>query len=926
MAEEKKKKTEKPVRQSWKPHWTVSFLYTLWRVAFAVFKIALGAAATVAIICGLCALVFAGILGDYLQEDILPEAGIDIGDYSFDLNSYAYYVDSAGDIQLLQAIHPSDSNRDWVEYEDIPENLIKATIAIEDKRFFEHQGVDWVTTMKACFFMFFGNGDRGGSTITQQLIKNVTGENSYTVQRKVLEIFRATEFEKRYDKKLILELYLNWIYLGNRCDGVKTAAEKYFGKELENLTIAECASLISITNNPSLYNPYRENLDAGGMTGAERNRVRQLDTLEEMRDQELITEEEYQEAISQELVFKDGIAPEDKMANCLNETCGYRGTVSTLKHEEGSSLYTCPSCGSEVPVGTDASQVVYSWYMDTVYEDVARDLAERDGVEWNNDTKKQYKQLISKSGFHIFTCLDMEVQEKLDAIYTDLSQIPKTRSSQQLQSAMVIIDNTTGDVVALSGGVGEKTVHDQWNCATDNGLQTGSAIKPLSVYVPAFETGLITPATVVSDMPFSYDSGSAWPKNVDRKYTYSTTVRNAIEESINAAAVDTLDIIGTGYAFNFAKEKFGLSGLIENFVTNTGEVKSDVGYAPLALGALTDGVTVRAMADAFATFANDGVFRTGRTYTKVYDSNGNLILDNTQESREILSSKTVVYINDCLYDAANYGSGKDARISGQNTYGKTGSTSNNKDRWFCGYTGHYTAAVWCGYLQPEVMNLVGNGNPAAQLFGKVMNNVHKGLDRIHLVNENKLKEVTVCLDSGKIATEACHADPRTTEGFTRVDKACVFPEDVPTEVCDKHVFVAYCDECNAVANEYCKLFAEAEGRELSQKALVKLTQEQIDEIIAASKYKLDPVFNSNDYIYLINPDGSDGNFKGLNGKLNQGVDAPYIICTTHTKEAWEKYQESQIVVPEEPVQPEDPAQPEQDVNSGEGTLDSDAVG
>jgi len=890
MEEEKKRrKKKKPVRQSWKPHWIVLMIQRLWLMAFALLKIALGAAATVAIICGICALVFAGILGDYLQGDILPQAGVDIGDYDFDLNSKAYYVDSNGDIQLLQNIFAAN-DREWVEYKDIPEDLIHATIAIEDKRFYEHQGVDWVTTMKACFFMFFGNGDRGGSTITQQLIKNVTQENSYTVQRKVLEIFRATEFEKRYDKDLILELYLNWIYMGNGCDGVKTAAAKYFGKELESLTIAECASLISITNNPSMYNPYRENKDSKGMTGAQRNRVRQLDTLNEMYEQGWITEEEYKEAKSQEMVFKSGIDLEDRMAQCLNEACGYRGIVRTLNVSDDGSVYSCPDCGEQIPVGNDASQEVYSWYMDTVYEDVAKALAERDGVEWSNESKKAYKQLISRSGYHIYTCLDMDVQNALDAIYTDLSQIPKTRSSQQLQSAMVIIDNSTGDIVALSGGVGEKNVHDQFNCATDNGLQTGSSIKPLTVYAPAFEAGIITPATVIRDMPFTYIDGAAWPKNVDRKYTYSRTVRSALQDSVNAAAVDALSLGGTGYAFKFAKERFGLSGLLETYTNSAGEVKSDMDYAPLALGAQTKGITVRDMASAFAVFANDGVYREGRTYTKVYDSEGNLVLDNTQDSHEAISKKTVTYTNDCLYDATNNSGGRPARISGQNVYGKTGTTSSDKDRWYCGFTAYYTAAVWCGYLQPEVIDLVSSGNPAALLFSKVLSPVHKGLKKVSLVDEKKLVDVTVCLDSGKLATDACKADIRTEGGLSRVDTASVYPEDVPDGYCTDHVFVNYCPEGNAVANEYCAMFAEAQGFTLSQKALVKLTQETIDEIVAAKKFKLESAYLGDEYVYLINPDGSDGAFKGMNGKLNANVKSPYITCTKHTKEAWDKYQ------------------------------------
>ena len=693
-----KKKRVKPVRQSWKPNWFIGLLYRLWRLAFGAAKIALGAAATVLVICVICGLVFVNILGDYLQDDILPNSETDMEGHTMDLNSFAYYLDSNGQIQQLQNIF-STSDREWVDFKDIPEDMIHATIAIEDKRFFEHQGVDWVTTMKACFFMFFGNGDRGGSTITQQLIKNITQEDSYTVQRKVAEIFKAVQLEKTYNKETILERYLNEIYMGNGCNGIKTAAATYFGKELEKLTVAECASLISITNNPSLYNPYRENLDAGGLNGAQRNRERQMDTLNEMKNQGWITEEEYDAAVAQEMVFKNGIDEEDRIVTCEKEGCGYRDTVSTY-HKDGET-YSCPKCGTVIEIGVNASQEVYSWFMDVVVEDVAADLAKLDGLEPNEANIKWYKQLIAKRGYHIYTTLDMEVQNAIDKIYTNLDEIPKARSSQQLQSGIVIIDNSTGYIVGLSGGVGEKNVHDAFSCATDAKVQTGSSIKPISVYAPAFETGTITPATVVKDMPLRYDGKNPWPKNSDRKYIFSTTVHNAIKMSINACAVSTLDIIGTGYSFNFAKEKFGVDKLLESYVMNNGEIRSDMDFAPLGLGAQTIGVTVREMANAFAVFANEGQYRTGITYTKVLDSNGDVVLNNVQETRPVLGAKALNYINDCLYAATRAGTGTEARIDGHNVYGKTGTTASNKDRWYCGFTGYYTAAVWCGYKQPE---------------------------------------------------------------------------------------------------------------------------------------------------------------------------------------------------------------------------------
>ena len=900
-----KKKKVQPPRQEWAPHWSLQILSSAWMALFTVVKIALGAAATVAIICIMCLMVFAGTLGDYLQGDVIPLAeGMDLEDFGLELKSTMFYNDSDGNIKELQVLH-SAINREWASLDEIPEDLVNATIAIEDKRFYEHQGVDWVTTIKACAGMFLGGGDAGGSTITQQLVKNLTGENSFTVQRKVLEWFRAASVEKRYDKDVILELYLNRIYLGQGCYGVRSAAEVYFGKEIEMLTTAECASLISITNNPSLFDPYAKefnykhgNQEPQVLSGAERNRLRQVDTLWEMRNQGLISEPQYQEALTQEMVFKNGIAPEDRMASCADPECGYRNIVATFT-KEGEAYY-CPQCGTLTEIDLSASQKVYSWFVDTVYEDVAKMLAEKDGVEWNELTKKTYKEYISQAGLNIYTTLDMDVQNQVDKIYTNLDEIPTTRSAQQLESAIVIVDNDTGFIVAMAGAVGEKTVHDAWSRATDSRLQTGSSIKPLTVYAPAFELGLMTPASVVRDLPL-YVKPTAFPLNDNRKYSNSRTIYSAVTYSVNAAAVSVLEEITPQYSFNFAKERFGLSGLVEEYPGWNGQTLTDIGYAPLGLGAQTKGITVRDMACAFATFANDGVYREGLTFTKVYDSEGNLILDNTQDTRQILSKKSVDYMNYCLLNAVNSGTGTAAQISGQNVAGKTGTTGDNKDRWFCGYTKHYTAAVWCGYNIPEEIHLTGSTkNPAARLFKKVMAPIHEGLPRESLYDSSKMVTVDVCLDSGLKATDACRADVRhsmsgLSSGFqNRVQQAKVYKEDRIKDTCDVHVMVSYCT--NGVANEYCKKFADAGVITLTERALVKMTQEQIDDLLDAKKYKLLPEYLMDEYVYLVKKNGSDGSWKGFENNINKNVDAPYKVCTEHTAQSWNQYQGS--LVPE----------------------------
>ena len=893
MTQDNNQGRKRVFRQAWKPTVYLRFLHGLWNGVYSAFKIFAGALATVFVITAVCVLGFVTILANYFQEEIIPTANVQLDSFDLEQNSYVYYL-NGDDIEILQKVY-SSANRDWVSFENIPEDLIHATVAIEDHRFFQHQGVDWVTTIKACLNMFMGGSSEfGGSTITQQLIKNVFKEDSFTVQRKVLEIFRAAEFERLYDKKVILEWYLNIIFFGQNCYGVKAAAENYYGKELELLTTAECASLISITNNPSLFNPYRTTLDKDGKTGAEKNRERQVNTLYMMKEYGYLSESEYQEAYNQDIVFKSGIDAEDKLAVCVNSDCGYRGAVGSYVFKD--EVHYCPRCGTEASFDKDASQYVYSWFVDTVLEDVAQQLAEQNGVEWNEESKKVYMEVISRGGYHIYSTLDMNVQQQVDTIYTNLDEIPEDRSVQQLQSAMVVIDNRTGDIVAMAGGVGEKENHDAFNRATDAKLQPGSSLKPISVYAPAFELGVITPATVISDLPLYYTKETAFPKNDDLAYAYKRVILTGVTSSVNAIAVNTLDRIGTSYSFDFAKNNFRLSTLVDTWVDRNGKVFSDINYSPLGMGAPTKGVTVRDLAAAYGTFANNGEYREGRTFLKVYNSDGELVIDNEQSTEQILSEKAVEYMNFCLDATADIfqgGSGYNGDIEGQDVAAKTGTTTGTKDRWYCGYTGYYTCAVWVGYDMPETVVLVGDlTNPAGRLFKKVMAPIHEGKERIPLFDKDNFVTVSVCLDCGNLATDACKYDPRSYDsGTTRVATSKVYPEDVPDDVCNCHVMVDFCKECNAVANEYCKLMAKAGQTVLVKRALVKMTADGVNELKLASEYGLYKSHLSDNFIWLVDENGKDKDFFGIFDDANEGCREPYLICGLHTKEMWEEFLE-----------------------------------
>lgn len=699
---------------------------------------------TMVLVLFLTTLIFACLFALYVKNNLSAQVD-SIDGFTLDQTSVIYYEDpKTGQDVVLRKLY-GGANRTWVKYEDIPKNLIHACIAIEDKRFEDHQGVDWVTTLKACVKMFLGRGEAGGSTITQQLVKNITGRDEVTVRRKLVEIFSALELEKKYTKKQIMELYLNVIALGENCEGVESASQVYFGKSVSELDLAECAALIGITNNPSIYDPY---------INADKNKERQVIILDQMFEQKYITQEQHDTAVAEELVLH----------NASGEASG--------------------------------DEDYYSYFEDQVINDVVRDLSEKTGYD-----QTIVRKMLMTGGYKIYSTLNPDVQAAVEEVYQNLDNIPKTASSQQLQSGIVIIDNKTGDVVAVAGGVGEKQGSLILNRATQSYLSPGSTIKPVSVYAPALELGLITPATVMDDTPYSFTDARHWPKNSDSIYRGLMNINEAVGLSINTIPVKLVAQMTPEYSFEFAKEKMGLSTLVSSYVNAAGDTFSDVDLAPLAMGGLTRGVTVKAMAQAYATFANEGVYREARTYTKVVDSDGKVVLDNTQQSHVAMKDMTAWYITYMLENTVESGTGTAAQIANMTVAGKTGTTTSDFDRWFAGYTPYYTGVVWCGYDDPEEVVLTDSStNPAIVLWQKVMEQVHDGLPNKEFNKSTNVVECTVCRDSGLLMTDACREDPRGSRAVT-VELSLY---DVPTQNCDVHKEVEICGASGHVVNEYCK--------------------------------------------------------------------------------------------------------------------------
>ena len=611
---------------------------------------------------GCCTLLMLfGIFMKYVNTSLLPALDVKAEDYTMAQSSVVYYQDkNSGQWVEYQKVHGQE-NRILVDIGEMSPYLWQAAVSIEDERFFSHHGVDWKRTLGATVLTLTGSNDSyGGSTITQQLIKNLTGQDEVTVQRKLTEIFGALELEKRYDKQEIMEWYLNAVYFGEGCYGVQTAAQTYFGKNVKDLSLAECASIIGITNKPTYYDPFYNE---------QNNKERQETILREMYEQGYIDYQTYKDAVAEELVF-----------------------IHSAEEE--------------------TNQRIYSYYEEVVISDVINDLMERKGISFETA-----QRLVYNGGYKIYSCLDVSVQTAIDTVYTDLSAIPSVGGSQQLQSAIVVMNPYDGRILGLSGGVGAKDRNFPLNRATGTYRSPGSSIKPLASYGPAVDTGLITPTTLVNDQAGLHLSGTDWyPANDSNVYYGVVTIYQALQYSLNTVAAQIVDKLGPQTSYNYLTTKLGFTSL----------VPADANYAPMALGQLTNGVTVREMAQAYCAFVNDGIFTYGRTYSLVTDFDGNTVIDNSPSTISTFKPNTAYTMTYMMQNAVENGTGKEARLYSVPVAGKTGTSGDYKDRWFCGVTPYYVAAVWTGFDTPATINV--SGNPAAQLWRKVMQPLHDGLE------------------------------------------------------------------------------------------------------------------------------------------------------------------------------------------------------
>ena len=665
--------------------------------------------------------ILVSALGLWAERQFATSAGVALLEQKVESHAppvfYAYrFTDRAnrvGEEALLES-GGSAQVETYIGYQEIPRDMVNAVVAIEDKRFFEHRGVDWYRTAAATLNYAFGFSDRfGASTITQQLVKNVTGKNEISVARKLQEVFYARDIERKLDKTEILERYLNLLPLSDGCEGIAAGAEHFFGKAAADLNVAECATLAAMTNNPSYYHPakYPEH------TLSRRNLI-----LSEMQKQGCLGEEEYRQAVNTPLQIQE-------------------------------------------EAQTAQGEPVRSWYLDMVLDDVVTDFAAQYQV-----SRAEASQKVLFGGLRIDVAMDPEIQKEVEDYYKKAVRMPKNSAGESAQSALIVIDPQTGDILGVAGAVGEKTANRLQNFATQTKRPPGSAIKPLTVYSPALELGTITWASVYDDVPvdFGTNNNRPWPRNATGVYRGLTTIPYAVAHSVNTVAVRVLQDVGAQNSFRFAKEKFHLESLL-----GEGEVV-DTNPAALALGQMNYGVTLREITAAYTVFADGGVYHPFRSYYRVTDSDGRLILSKPDSAEQVMSQENAAIMTKLLQGVIQNGTSRSVSL----------------DK-IC-YTPNLICGVWCGFAYPEPIR--GN-NPCLSIWNTLMRRFLelRETDREFAVPESLIR-CAYCKDSGKLTGVHCSLDPRGN----RTEIGWFVRGTEPKESCDCHIPVRVQDSTGGV--------------------------------------------------------------------------------------------------------------------------------
>ena len=664
----------------------------------------------------------------YVMNFMETDAGIDLDNVSMAQTTIFYAADTNGEMEEVYRMS-ADENHIEVTLDQIPQYVQDAFVCTEDKRFYEHSGVDWFRTISVTAQYLLKMGDQGGSTITQQVVKNLTLDDDVTPVRKIREIFRAIQLEKEYSKDEILETYLNVIFMGGNNRGVEAASQAYFGCHVWELTVPQAASLAAMTRAPNNYRPDLY---------PEKNKVRRDEyTLKVMLEEGKITQAEYEEYVNTPVVAVDN---------------------SDSGTDEGQS--------------GQSAQGVTSYYIDAVIEEVIADL-----IEQNDWTREYATDRLKRGGYRIYMNVNPTYQQILEEKFLDWqtfspNQLSENGNGELPQAAFVLMDYE-GRVLALVGGKGEKTQSRGFNRATQAGRSPGSAIKPIAVYAPALEYDLINWSTVLVDSPVMQLNGKNYPSNFSGQYEGEVTVVYALRKSLNTIPMKIIQTLTTERSVDFMENKVGITTLLKD--------GSDYGPS-LSLGSVTNGIYLDELTAAYAPFGNGGYYYEPATYSRIEDANGNIIYDNTSAQNRAISEDTAAIMNRLLRQVVigDQGTGHRAAMGNMEVIGKTGTSQDYHDRLFVGLTPYYIGGFWTGYDTPAEL-------PESQLYAPdkvwntVMTDIHEGLEAKSFELSGDVVAIEFCTESGMAVGPNC---TKTETGYYKKNakpEICDYPHGGTTE-------------------------------------------------------------------------------------------------------------------------------------------------
>lgn len=650
-----------------------------------------------------------------------------------------------------------DEKRKIINISEMSKYIPKAYIAIEDQRFYKHTGVDPKRTLGASAkYIFKGNSSYGGSTITQQLVKNLTRDDEQDWQRKVREITRAYQIEKKMSKQQILELYLNIIYVGGKnIHGIALGSDYYFSKNPKDLSLVESAFMAGINHKPAAYDPFVKKIDGESDKEFKKRREAKLEeinnrtitVLNKMKELGDIDQKEYDAAIKE---VKEGI-----------------------KFKEGTSSYATQE---------------YSHLVDAAINELIDKIKDEKNIQ-----REVASLAVYNGGYKIYVSQDSKIQKTLE----EEMQLRKYRfastkhKGKTTQAASVVMNHKTGEVVAAVGGLGKQTTLKQgdWNRVTRTKRQTGSVMKPVGVVAPGLEKGVLTAATSFNDSPLKIGEGKGNFRNYNGNYRGWMNIRKAIEVSENIPMLRAIQQIGVDASFKFLKDM------------DLPLVDGDKNIGSLALGGLTEGVTVKDMTGAYAMIANDGQYIRPTFINKVLNAKGEEVFKNKEKKKQMMSKSNAYILKDILREAVvgREGTCTYCRVRGFDTAAKTGTSNDNNDRWLCGFTNKYTMGVWFGYDEKEDINYYGI-NPAGQIWAAVMKEIHKKEKGEKFERPNDIIEKDVCRVSGKLPTELCSKDQRGSQVYREV----FVKGTEPNLKCETHIQAEVCKKTGKLASDKCR--------------------------------------------------------------------------------------------------------------------------